>query len=180
MKNLCNGSRIASILMTASLVGPLSAAATTAVAPMPLELLAEVAELSVHGTVESIDSYVDGDRIFTEVVLRIIDVLKGRTDAETVTVKLYGGVAAGKITRVFGGPCFSDDEEVVVFLRPNGPTTWGVVNLAEGKLRVLRDVPGAPQVTRDLREITYLTPPVRTDVPESLAELKAQTREVGK
>lgn len=177
MKNLSSWSCLASLLVGGVLSLHDPAAATTAVAPMSLERLAEIAELSVRGEVESVDSFVEGDRIFTEVVLQVLDVLAGTPESDRVTVRMYGGIADGKITRVLGGACFTEGEEVVVFLQRSGPATWGVVNLAEGKLRVVRDGRGAPRVVRDLHEIAYLNPST-TAFPESLPELAARVYEV--
>ena len=162
-------------LLIAGLSGAPGALATTAMAPLTVRELTNRSDLAIHGTVESISSSREGQGIFTEIEVRIQDTLKGRAVSENVVLKLYGGTYKGVRTRVVGGPCLSTQEEVVLFLISNGPDTYDVVSLAEGKFSVVRDHSATAKVERELGGIRYIdtTPPV---VPETLDTLKAAVR----
>jgi len=162
-------------LLIAGLAGAPGALATTAVAPLTVGELTSRSDLAIHGTVESISSYREAQGIYTEIEVRIQDTLKGRAVSENVVLKLYGGTYEGVRTRVVGAPCLGTQEEVVLFLKANGPDTYDVVSLAEGKFSVVRDGSASPSVERELGGISYIdkTPPA---VPETLETLKAAVR----
>lgn len=121
----------------------------------------------------------EGDQIFTYIDVGVREPLKGGGRADTVTLKLYGGEVDGVRTRVVGAPCLSAGEEVVLFLRPNSATTYGVVELAQGKFRVTRAENGTAQVERDLTGIQFLrqSPDL---APTTLAELAEAVRAASK
>ena len=140
-----------------------------------MERLTGVSDLAVHGTVESIHSERDGDRIYTYVEVRPAEIVKGLA-LPAVTLRLYGGVYENTRTKVVGGPCMAVGEEVFLFLKANGESTFDVVNLSEGKFRVLRPVGQEARVERDLSDIRYVNGTSGVPVPETLAGLKAAVR----
>jgi hypothetical protein len=161
--------------LAAAITAALPAWATSAVAPATVPQLAERSDLAVHGTVESIRTAKEGEQIFRYITLRVSDTLKGRTIGDAVTLKLYGGTYDGLSTIVLGAPCLSQGDEVVLFLKANGLSTYDVVSLAEGKFEVVRTASGPTLVRRDLSGISYEQGP-RAPIPASLDELKAAVR----
>src|SRR5690606_12655826 len=113
-----------------------SAFATTALRPLSVEEMATRADLVVRGTVERIDSFRDGDRIYTDIDVRVSETWKGDVESETVRVRVYGGSADGYRTIVMGAACWSPYEEAVLFLVSNGVDTYDVLSLAEGKFHL--------------------------------------------
>lgn len=151
------------------------ALATSALAPSTVAELTKYADLAVQGTVESIRSTMEDQRIFTYIDVRVSETLKGRAESPIVTLKLYGGTHDGLTTIVMGAPCFREREEVVVLLKALGRSTYAVVNLAEGKFSVERNGKGPPVVRRRLGGIAYRHGPPERD-PETLDALKAAVR----
>ena len=146
--------------------------ATTALSMSSIDQLTRQSDEIVHGTVESIESYMENDQIFTEVDIRVIEYLKGKTSDKIVTLKLYGGTANGLRTRVIGAPCLSPREEVVLFLKDIGNGKFCILNLAEGKFSVQTGADKVKRVVRDVSGIHYLHD-VNQIIPKSLEELKA-------
>jgi hypothetical protein len=70
--------------------------------------------------------------------------------------------------RAFSCQRQSPREEVVLFLEADGPGTFGVVNLAEGKFRVVRPTGCEPRVERDLSGIGHLQDAIGSGVPSTL------------
>jgi hypothetical protein len=148
--------------------------ATTGAVQLSIEQLTARADLVVEGEVVSIESFEQDQKIFTEVQVRVLDPVKGEA-ARTVTLRLLGGTVGRQRMTVIGSPCISPGEQLVVFLVPNGPETFDLVNLAEGKFEVVAE-PGQPlAVRRDLSGIAYRDPRV-PDIPSTLAGLKAAVR----
>lgn len=155
------------------------ASATSSLAPLTPAELTVRADLVVRGTVGEMTSSMENQQIFTRIEVRPSETLKGRASADTVTLRLYGGVHGRLRTRVIGAPCLSPGEEVVLFLKANGPATFDVVSLAEGKLSVVRPRVGPPVVRRDLDGISYLDASGLGRFPTSLDGLKAAVRAAG-
>lgn len=169
---------LAGLALFALFAGP--ALATTALAPASVEQLTAHADLALEGRVVSIHSFREGQQIFTEIEVEVLEAVKGRA-AGTVTLRLYGGVVDGKRTRVIGAPCIGTGEEVFLFLAANGPRSYDVVNLAEGKFSIVRgaEMRGGGEVRRDLREIAFIDPAMPA-IPSTLADLKAAVRVAAK
>ncbi|ANM30467.1 hypothetical protein ABI59_14145 [Acidobacteria bacterium Mor1] len=151
-----------------------AAMATSALSPLSVDELRDRSDLVVEGTVQSMESVRENDRIFTYIHVDVSDRLKGAA-GDAITLKLYGGVHEGIRTRVLGAPCMGSGEEVLLFLKANGVGTFDVVNLAEGKFEIVRDG-GEPGVRRDLSGIHYLAPGDLTAFPQTLEELRQAVR----
>jgi len=172
---LVAGIAIAGIIAMAT--GPTAANATTAVARLSLDELTERSDLVVHGTVESIRfEFVPEKGPFTRIEIALDEVLAGNATGETVTVRMYGGEHDGKHTRMDGAPCLGFGEEVVLFLAANGPDTFNVVNLAEGKFAVDRSTGSAEIPERDLSGIVYLDSETEPVIPRTLDAFAASVR----
>lgn len=146
-----------------------SALASSSAGMLSIDELTKYSDLVVHGRIGSIDSYMSNQHIFTEIEVMVTEQLKGKTDENSVILKLYGGTVNGIRTTVLGGPCLSMGEEVVLFLKSRDKETFDVLNLAEGKFSVQA---GTQRVVRDLSGISYLSAE-RPRIPETLDELKA-------
>jgi hypothetical protein len=154
--------------------------ATSSVAPLKVEELTQRASDVLIGRVTDFSSRAEGNKIFTYVTVRVTGVWKdgGHAKQGTVTVRLLGGTSSGLRMRVIGAPCFGRDEEVVLFLTPNGDRALSVISLAEGKFRVVRDRSG-DRVERDLSGIEFSqTNPVKA--PERLKDLEELVRKNAK
>ncbi len=166
---------LALILVGTLLSWTSSSLATSSYEPLRISELTAQADLAVRGTVQTITSSKEHQRIYTHVEVQVSETLKGRTASESVTLKLYGGAHGGLRIVVDGAPCFRAGEEVVLFLVANGSRTYDVVSLAEGKFEVDRTAPAVPRVARDLSGIHYLRVSDER-FPESLDELQAAVR----
>lgn len=161
----------------ASVALPPTADATTAAARLSLDELTERSDLVIRGTVESIQfEFVPGKGPFTRIEVALDDVLAGNAGGETVTVRMYGGEHEGMHTRMDGAPCLGYGEEVVLFLAANGPDTFNVVNLAEGKFAVDRSTGSARILERDLSGIVYLDAGFEPVIPRTLDAFAASVR----
>lgn len=171
-----------------ALIGPMVgigwssvAHATTAAERLSLEELTERSDLVVHGTVGSIDfEFVPEKGPFTRVQIELDEVIAGVAATETVTVRMYGGVYGDRRTAMDGAPCLDTGEEVVLFLVANGPDTFNVVNLAEGKFTVDRSSGTAEILERDLSGIVYIDPTFEPRIPTTLDALAAVVRDAAK
>jgi len=170
------GLGLAVTLASAGAFAPLAARATLSAAQLPVEELARRSDLVVHGDVQRVTSYREGDRIFTLVDIRVREAWKGTPETGTISVRMYGGVLGGLRTRVLGAPCFSEGEELVAFLGVLDRDAYGVVGFAEGKFEVLHDGDGRPKVRRDLSETTYLDPTSPADLSSTLEGLERSVR----
>jgi hypothetical protein len=162
--------RIRSIASALVLIAGMTASAfaTTAIRPLSVEELATRADLVVRGSVESIDSFRDGDRIYTNIDVRVTETWKGETEPETVRVRVYGGSADGYRTIVIGAACWDPSEETVLFLVSNGVDTYDVLSLAEGKFHLAAE----GTVERDLTGIAFAEPSLEV-MPTTVTELQS-------
>lgn len=158
-----------------------SAQATTAATRLDVPQLTALSDAVVHGAVRSIESYLEGEDIFTRIEISVEERIKSEatrdpeTSGNTTVLRLLGGTYEGIRTFAIGSACFDEGEEVVVFLKANGTETYDVINLSEGKFSVDRSVQTIERVTRDLHGIHYLDP-TDPDIPQSLEELKESVR----
>lgn len=162
--------RIRSIASALILIAGMTASAfaTTAIRPLSVEELATRADLVVRGSVESINSFRDGDRIYTNIDVRVTETWKGETEPETVRVRVYGGSADGYRTIVMGAACWGPSEEAVLFLVSNGVDTYDVLSLAEGKFHL--EAEGT--LERDLTGIAFAEPSLEA-MPTTVTELQS-------
>ena len=78
--------------------------------------------------------------VFTHVRLRVLEVLKGRTEGTLVELRLIGGRAGNAVTEVDGMPSFRRGDECVLLLGKNNRFGYPVVVSARrGVLELRRD-----------------------------------------
>ncbi|MGB5397606.1 MAG: hypothetical protein WBN96_10690 [Gammaproteobacteria bacterium] len=96
-----------------------SSSLATTVRHVPLEHMAQTAEVIFYGRVISNDVRQDdvSQRVATFTRFEIIDAIKGVT-TDTYTVKQFGGQLPGStlVHRIHGMPRFNEGEEYIVFL----------------------------------------------------------------
>ena len=121
--------------------------AATVRGPADVESLAAAADAVVRGRVvrQSSAWAPGGGQIFTTVVLRPIETLKGEEAAET-RVLVPGGTVGELSQTVHGAATFGDGEEVVVFLHRRAPGVFAVERMALGKFAVM------PRTLRAVRD----------------------------
>jgi hypothetical protein len=127
-------------------------ASATVLVPIEFRELATSAPVIVHGTVIDVRSdWVDGRRaIETFVTIEATDYLKGHL-GDRVTFKVPGGQLGRYRTVFVGAPTFQSGQEVVLFLKSDGPSYPFIVGLSQGLYHVVTD----PASGRKL-----VTPPV--------------------
>lgn len=165
---------------------PGPAAATTLVRE-DVASLTRTADTVVRGTVlrQASRWTRDGRRIVTEVEVSVAETLKGAAGEPTVRLLQPGGEVGELAQRVDGVARFRAGEEVVVFLRGQGPGPSQVVGMAQGKFRVERSADGrtARAVPEPLGDTVLLDPTTRQATAETprptlpLEELRRQVRE---
>lgn len=157
------------------------AASLAAVAlDVSVEWLARDSDAVVRGTVTAREAAWagDGKKIFTTVRLRVSEVWAGSARGNTeVEVVVPGGEVGEWGQRVAGAPVFAEGEEVVVFLRRDGPAAFRVNGLALGKFTVES---GEARPTVDQVHRVGPAPPrgERTVEPMPLEELSRRVRGV--
>jgi hypothetical protein len=122
-----------SLLMCAS-------ATATVVLPIDFRELTTSASVIVHGRVVDVRAeWVDGRRaVETFVTIEADEYLKGGL-GERVTFKVPGGQLGRYRTVFVGAPSFEAGDEVVLFLKSNGPSFPFVIGLTQGVFRVTSD-----------------------------------------
>jgi hypothetical protein len=110
------------------------AVATVAVLPS-VEALAAGSDAVIRGRVLARESRWSGKRIQTFTRVRADATWRGQADSELMVVT-PGGVVGDIGQKVHGAPSMEAGEEVVLFLRRDGPLTYRVNGLAIGKFRV--------------------------------------------
>ena len=112
----------------------------TTIVPAEFREVISGSQMIVHGRVVEVRSVlVDGRRqIDTIVTLDVGTVLKGGS-VETVTFRVPGGTVGRYRSTMVGAPQFEVGEEVVMFLRTNGPAIPYVFGLSQGVFRVRTD-----------------------------------------
>jgi hypothetical protein len=117
----------------------LAAASLHATVLLPIEFreLVQSAQAIVHGRVVDVRSeWVDGRRaVETFVTIEAAEYLKGGL-GERVTFKIPGGQLGRYRTVFVGAPTFAEGDEVVLFLRANGPSFPFIIGLTQGLFRV--------------------------------------------
>jgi len=130
-----------SALFVASLVLltlPRSVAATT-VMHMSFDELTRKADVIAIGQVTNIDFTAadDASWVYTYVTLDVIDLLKGETSEDTITLRMDGGrISEERVLIVAGMPTFELGEEVVVFVKGNEQRPCPLLGWGQGLLRI--------------------------------------------
>jgi hypothetical protein len=129
--------RIALSLFLLFVTVPLHA---TVLLPIEFRQLVVTSPVIVHGQVVDVRSdWVDGRRaVETFVTVEAAEYLKGNL-GEQVTFKVPGGQVGRYRTVFVGAPTFQPGDEVVLFLRTNGPSFPFIVGLSQGVFRIVTD-----------------------------------------
>jgi len=122
-------------------------AGATVLVPIEFRDLVTTSLVIVHGTVVDVRSeWVDGRRaIETFVTIEASDYLKGNL-GDHVTFKVPGGQLGRYRTIFVGAPTFESGDELVLFLKANGPSYPFVVGLSQGVYRVQTESPSGRRV----------------------------------
>lgn len=109
--------RLAGVALVALLIAPVTPALASTFLETDLTTLAGRSEAVVHGLVLSAESSWNEDHtlIFTEVTVEVARTYRGQAPA-IVTLRVPGGSVDGYAIRMYGGPEFPVDKEVIVFL----------------------------------------------------------------
>lgn len=145
-----------------------TASATTALRPFNVNELTDRSTLVIRGEVERIESERQGDAIFTNIDIVSMETWKGNAQVGRVQLRVYGGSSDGLRTTVIGAPCWGGGEEAVLFLVSNGPSTYDVLALGQGKFHVAAD----GRLERDLDGIAFVEPAAEV-MPETVPALKS-------
>lgn len=112
----------------------------TVIVPVEFRELVTIAPVIVHGRVVDVRSdWVDGRRsVETFVTVEAAEYLKGNL-GERLTFKVPGGQLGRYRTVFVGAPEFQDGDEVILFLKSNGPSYPYIIGLSQGAFRVVAD-----------------------------------------
>ena len=116
---------------------PLSA---ITVKPLSFAELVDGSTAVVHGRVSEVRGQWTADRhgIDSLVTIDVIDYLKGSL-GDHVTVRVPGGRAGGMVNVIPGAPTFAEGDQVVLFLKAEGPSIPVVTGTTQGVYRVTTD-----------------------------------------
>jgi hypothetical protein len=119
----------------------------TVLVPAEFREIVNGSQVIVHGTVTDVRADWTGDRfrIETIVTLEAASYLKGGP-GERVTFRVPGGTIGRYRALMVGAPEFHAGEEVVLFLKADGPAVAHVFGLSQGVFRVRRELRSGGQV----------------------------------
>jgi hypothetical protein len=135
--------------------------------------LANRAHKIFYGTVNSVRSFWDNDRIITQATVRVLEPLKGVSTGQVLTVSYPGGVV-GKIGEYAScSPDLKKDEHVVLYLE-----TSGAINVTLGRtlgVYHVRSDPGSGRqiATRDITQLGLVVPPGSTLDPDKEPRIRS-------
>ncbi len=114
----------------------------TVIIPAEFREIVAGSQVIVHGQVTDVRSgwatTSERRQVESIVTLEVTSYLKGGP-GETVTFRVPGGTIGSYRTTMIGAPEFRPGDEVVVFLRANGPSIPQVFGLSQGVFRVRFD-----------------------------------------
>jgi len=115
-------------------------ASATVLAPIEFRQLVTSSPVIVHGTVVDVRAdWVDGRRaVETFVTVEAGDYLKGDLGPR-ITFKVPGGQMGRYRTVFVGAPTFQTGDELVLFLKSNGPSYPFITGLSQGLFRIVTD-----------------------------------------
>jgi hypothetical protein len=125
------------LICVVAVCAPLSA---ITIRPLSFTELVDGSAAVVHGRVSSVHGQWTADRhgIDSLVSLDVIDYLKGGL-GERVTVRVPGGQVGGMVNVIPGAPKFVEGDQVVLFLKVDGPAIPVVTGTTQGVYRVTTD-----------------------------------------
>jgi hypothetical protein len=161
--------RLCAMALVASVVA-VDTFATQVIQRSPKEL-AQLSQLVVDGTVQSVRSYWNDDRskIFTEAVIRVEATHKG-TAAQSVRVVQPGGVVGNVRMTAHGALQWKQGEQVLLFLEPATPGAFQVAGFTQGKYLIERD----PQTGKSF--VKHAMPPDAADSKSPAADANSTAR----
>lgn len=126
-------------LLIAGILLPAHALAVLVV-PMTFEQLVDEAAAVVYARVADVHGQWTADRQSIDSVVRLeaLQYFKGDL-GESISMKLPGGEAGGRIQVIPGAPVLRTGDVVVVFLKARGPAMLSTLGLGQGIFRVARD-----------------------------------------
>ncbi len=107
----------------------------TTVERMELPQLVSASDNIVQGRVESIESRLESNRIYTYISINVDEPLKGAA-RRAVLLRQLGGTVGNKRTWIAGMPEFRKGSQVIVFLRDRRDGTFDVAGLNQGKYEI--------------------------------------------
>jgi hypothetical protein len=121
----------------------------TTLEKMPVERMADLAQVIVRAVCVSNSTRWDAGEIWTFTTFEVEETWKGSA-SEGVKVRLLGGTVGSLTSTVSGVPRFRAGEEVILFLEPTARGDFTVVSWQQGTFRVGRNPrSGAEIVTQD-------------------------------
>lgn len=115
----------------------------TVLVPAEFHEIVSGSQVIVHGRVVDVRPvWVDGRRRIDSIVTLDAGAYFKGGPAETVTFRVPGGTIGRYRQHMVGAPEFQPGEEVVMFLRADGPTVAYVFGLSQGVFRVRTDATG--------------------------------------
>jgi hypothetical protein len=121
----------------------------TTLEKMPVERMADLAQVIVRAVCVSNSTGWDAGEIWTFTTFDVAETWKGLA-TERVTARLLGGTVGSLTSTVSGVPRFRAREEVILFLEPTARGDFTVVSWQQGTFRVGRDPrSGTVIVTQD-------------------------------
>lgn len=121
------------------------------IVPLPIDRLANEADLVLHGSVSGLAVQRDAEgRIYTKVTLDVTEPWKGEPNSDPFTVVHSGGILGNEWSQTDGEVSFKMGEEVVVFLVLNSRGEGVTIGMNQGKFAVLRQSESDDAYVRNL------------------------------
>jgi hypothetical protein len=134
--------RMCALVVIGAALALSATAAATIVIKFDVDGLTTTSDAIAIGRVESRSSHWEGQRIVTEVSVRIAVPVSGKAEAgEQVTVRVLGGRVGDLAQHVAGTAAFVPGEDVLLFLERPSSSQARVVGLSQGKFKIV-DGPG--------------------------------------
>jgi hypothetical protein len=125
------------LICVVAVCAPLSA---ITIKPLSFTELVDGSAAVVHGRVSAVQGQwtADRHRIDSLVSIDVIDYLKGGL-GERVTIRVPGGRVGGMVNLIPGTATFAEGDQVVLFLKVDGPSIPVVTGTTQGVYRVATD-----------------------------------------
>ncbi|MGB1581274.1 MAG: JDVT-CTERM domain-containing protein [Nevskiales bacterium] len=121
------------------------------------EVLTRQSPVVVLGQVTQITPSESLNRAVTHYQLNVVEVLKGEVPASTLTVQTLGATRPTANSHWLPGmPVFTEDEALLLFLRPLDNGNYGIMHLGLGAFKLQRNALGEQVFVRDLDEARRL------------------------
>lgn len=135
----------------AALMAALSSPGHATVLPYKnLQALVDEADGIVIGTVRSVQAAATAPHdVNTFVTLDGLELLSGKLNAPTLTLRLKGGLVDGRGLHVEGAPNFKPDERVLLFVQGNGRDLVPLVGWGQGLFRLVTEAASGRTIVQD-------------------------------